>query len=307
MRWRTGANIAMALVCCNVTQAAEQVSDKSATRYSAEVGAGLEYDSNVAVDELDTSSSQSDYAATLDAELAVHKPLREGTDVSLSYDFNQNLYQEFDRVNRQTHIVGANLKQKLRRADAGLTAFYINSSLDGDGFLELTRLSPSVSGFLDRKWFGRGAYVYSDKSLAQSKGRDATTQAVEADLYFFHRGLRSYFNLGYRYRDENADFNQYDYRSHNLKLRYIHRFKLDQRSIKLELAWRFEDRDYLSDTPEIDAERNDRRQRLQVDVEVPLGERAAMQFYTGYGDYESNYTPADYNQTVTGSRVIYRW
>ncbi|WP_116365817.1 surface lipoprotein assembly modifier [Parahaliea mediterranea] len=306
MRWPSGTGVLLALACCHFAHADEKTTSRPA-EYAAEVGVGLEYDSNVAVDELDASSNQSDYAATLDAEVSMKKALSDKTDLGLSYDFNQNLYRDFDNVNRQTHILGANLSHDVGGADIGLTGFYINSRLDGSSFLRLSRLSPTVSGFLGKKWFGRAAYVYADKTLAQSPERDASTQAAEADLYFFRRGLRSYFNLGYRFRDEDAEGDPFDYQSNALKLRYIHRFDLLQRSIKLELAWRYEMRDYQSDTPSIGAEREDRRQRLQLDLEVPVMTRAALQFYAGYGDFESNFAPADYNQNIIGSRFIYRW
>lgn len=306
MRLPPGLGFLLVLVCWNSAQAAEKPKDRAA-QFSAEVAVGAEYDSNVAVEELDASSNESDYAATIDAEVSVDKPLSDSTELELSYDFSQNIYHEYTEVNRQTHILGANLEQDFNGADGGLTVFYINSLLEGDSFLKLLRVSPSVSGFLGKKWFGRGAYVYSDKTLAQNSLRDATTHAGEADLYYFRRGLRSYFNVGYRFKDENAAADRYDYRSHNIKLRYIHRFELPSRSVKLELAWRYEDRNYLSPTPSIGEKRSDERQRWQLDVEIPVWQQAAIQVYTTYGDYVSNYDPSDYSQLVTGSRFIYRW
>ena len=32
-----------------------------------------------------------------------------------------------------------------------------------------------------------------------------------------------------------------------------------------------------------------------------------MQFYLSYADYDSNYEPVDYTQTIAGTRFIYRW
>ncbi len=299
------AGTALMLLCCACHVAASE--NNNSASYSAELAVGGEYDSNVAIDELDASSNQSDNALTLDAEVAMENPLSATTELKLSYDFSQNIYQEFDELNRQTHIVGANLEHEFSKADTGLSLFYINSLLDGDKFLTLYRVSPSVSGFLGKTWFGRTAYVYSDKSLDQNSSRDATTNAGEGDLYYFYRGLRSYFNLGYRFRDEDANADRYDYRSNSVKLRYIHRFELPSRTIKLELAWRYEDRDYRSDTPSIGRERSDQRQRWQVDLELPLRGALAIEFYTSYGDYNSNYNAADYTQLVAGSRLSYRW
>jgi hypothetical protein len=191
--------------------------------------------------------------------------------------------------------------------DPGVSLYYINSRLDGNKFLEFYRASPYVSGFLSKKWFARAAYAYSDKSVHNREGRDATTNAGELDVYYFRRGLRSYFNLGYRFRDEDARADQYDYLSNSVKLRYIHRFELWSRLTKLELAWRYEDRDYSSDTPSIDEKRHDQRSRWRIDYEIPLIAKTAVQFFYGYANYQSNYPAADYDQTLVGTRFIYSW
>ena len=287
--------------------AAPEESQPSPADWSAEVAVGVEYDSNVSVEEVDVTSNQGDYAMTLDAGLGVKKDLSQRTEASLTYDFSQSIYDTFSQVDRQTHMLGAELGLDLRRADPALSVYYINSRLDGSQFLEMTRLSPSVSGFLAQKWFARGAYVYADKTLHDREGRDATTNAGEADLYFFVRGLRQYFNIGYRYRDDDADANQYDYISNSFKVRYVQRIELFSRLTRLELALRYEDRNYQSDTPSIGEERDDQRYRVRIDFEVPVYGAAAVQFFAGYADYESNYSPADYDQTLVGTRFIYTW
>ena len=276
-------------------------------QYGAEVGIGAEYDSNVSVSEVDRSTNQGDYALTMDASLEAKKGLSDKLDVSASYDFSQTLYEEFSRVDRQTHILGTELMLNSKQVDSGVSLYYINSRLDGDKFLELYRVSPSVSGFLARKWFARGAYVFSDKSIENRPGRDANTHSGEADLYYFRRGLRSYFNLGYRYKNEDADADRLDYTSNSVKLRYIHRFEIFSRLAKLELAWRYEDRDYSSITPSIDEDRSDDRHRWRADFEIPVLGRSALQFYYGYANYSSNYPSADYTQNLFGTRFLYRW
>ena len=276
-------------------------------QYSAEVGMGAEYDSNVSVEEVDRASNQGDYALTLDVGLEAQKELSRKIEVAATYDFSQVLYKDFSEVDRQTHILGTDLALNLDTVDTGVSFYYIISRLDNEKFLELYRVSPSVSGFLAKKWFARGAYVYSDKSIENRPGRDATTNSGEADLYYFRRGLRSYFNLGYRYKHEDADADRLDYTSNSLKLRYIHRFEIFSRMAKLELAWRYEDRNYSSVTPSIDEDREDQRHRWRADFEIPIIGRSAMQVYYGYANYDSNYSPADYTQNLVGTRFFYRW
>jgi hypothetical protein len=293
--------------CPGFAAAAEQAAALPPALWSAELGIGVEYDSNVSVQEVDVASNQGDYAMTLDAGLAVKKQLSNTVKAALTYDFSQSIYDKFSQVDRLTNIFGADIGVELGRADPALSVYYISSRLDGSQFLDLLRVSPSVSGFLSQKWFGRGAYVYSDKTIHDRRGRDATTNAGELDAYYFLRGLRQYFNFGYRYRDEDAKADQYDYQSNSVKLRFIQRFELFSRLTKLELAWRYEDRKYSSDTPSIGEKRHDQRNRLRMDFEVPVFGAGAVQFFVGYADYESNYKPAAYDQTLVGTRFIYSW
>lgn len=281
--------------------------DNPPPEWSALVGVGIEYDSNVAVDELDATTNQGDYALTLDGGLAVKQQLSEKAEAALTYDFSQSTYDKFSQVDRMTNMIGADLGLDLGRVDPAISVYYINSRLDGSPFLDLYRVSPSLSGFLGKKWFARGAYVYSDKTIKDSPGRDATTNAGEADAYFFLRGLRQYFNLGYRYRDDDAREDQYDYLSNAIKVRYIQRIELFSRLTTLELAWRYEDRKYRSDTPSIGQKRHDQRGRLRLDYAIPVFGYGAVQFFAGYADYESNYEPANYDQTLVGTRFVYNW
>ena len=274
---------------------------------SGEASAGLEYDSNVSVEEVDRSSNESDYAATFEAGIGAKQPLPLNTTLQLTYDFSTSLYKTFSEVNRQTHILGSAFAWKTEVIDSDLSLYYIHSRLDGDRFLELYRVSPALSGFLSRRWFARAAYVYQDKTIAERALRDATTNSGEFDLYFFARGLRQYVNLGYRYKDEDAQAAQLDFRSDSFKLRYVQRIDAWSKLLKLELSWRYEDRDYRSDTPSIGEKRRDDRHRLGVDLEIPLGERSAVQLYFGHGDYASNLQRVDYRQNIAGTRLLYRW
>jgi hypothetical protein len=268
---------------------------------------GFEYDTNVSVDEVDLSSGESDYALTSDIKLGTRHLFTATTQGSLSYDVSRSDYREFSRVDRLTQILGADISTELGQSSAGLSTYYIDSRLDGDGFLTFLRVSPSLSGFLSQRWFARGAYVYSERAIDARPLRDADTHSAEVDAYYFHRGLRSYANLGYRYRDENAVADELDFRAHSLKLRYIRRFYLGERRAKAEFALRYEVRDYRFDEPTIDEPRDDDRLRLKIDFELPLTKRFTWQAYYSYGDYESNLPRADFTQTIIGTRLQFTW
>lgn len=296
-----------ALMSTAVAAYAQPSKEASKTRWSAEIGIGGEYDTNVSVDEVDLSSGQSDYAFTADFELGLRHDFSERTKVSVNYDASQATYRQFSRVNRITQILGADISHDLGRSSAGMSAYFIDSRLDGEPFLRYLRLSPSLSGFLSQRWFARGAYVYSEREIEERTARDAETHSGEMDIYYFHRGLRSYANLGYRYRDEDSVAPEFDFSSHSLKLRYIRRFDLWKRKAKAEIALRYELRDYRFDEPTIGEPRDDRRLRGKLDFELPLTPRFTWQLYYSYGDYLSNLPRADFTQTIIGSRLQYAW
>jgi hypothetical protein len=284
-----------------------QDGEGSKREWSIELAVGAEYDTNVTVDEVDLSSGQADHATIVDFGVGMKQALGERASFALNYDLSQSNYDEFSQVNRRTQIIGADINAVVGDATAGFSAYYIDSQLDGDGFLEYLRLSPSVSGFLSRRWFARAAYVHSERRIDQRERRNADTNTGEIDLYYFHRGLRSYANIGYRYRREDAIAPELDFEAYGLKLRYIRRLDVFGKRLKSEVAVRYEVRDYLSAEPTIEKPRNDDRLRVKVDLELPINERLSWQVYYSYGDYESNLPRADFTQTIVGTKLHIRW
>lgn len=300
--------LASAIACATAAPLrAQESGEQVLTTWTVEAGAGFEYDTNVSVSEVDVSSGQSDYAVTADFQLGARHRFSERVQSNLTYDISQASYREFSRVDRVTQFLGADLNADIAGASAGVSAYYIDSRLDGDGFLNFLRLSPALSGFVSQRWFARGAYVYSERDIDERPRRDAETHAGEVDFYYFHRGLRSYANIGYRYRDEDAVADEFDFRAHAFKLRYIRRFDLFGRRAKAEVAVRYELRDYRNDEPTIEEPRNDDRLRWKLDVEIPLTDRFTWQGYYSYGDYVSNLPRADFTQTILGTRLQYQW
>ena len=284
----------------------DEASGPKAT-WSRELGVGGEYDTNVSVSEVDLSSGESDYAFTSDFELGVKRPLGETIKASASYSVSQSRYGEFSRVDRLTQIAGANIDKDFGNANGSLSVYFIDSKLANDGFLEFLRVSPALSGFVSKRWFLRGAYVYSERTIDDRPERDAQTVTGEIDAYYFHRGLRSYMNLGLRYRNEDTGAPELDFSGQAIKLRYIRRFDALGRQGKFEAAMRFEERDYRSPEPTIGEKRRDDRLRWKFDLELPLSKAIALQAYYSYGDFDSNLPRADFFQTIVGTRLQISW
>ena len=291
------------LPCLLVLASTCSTSVRGETTVSGDLSLGYEYDSNVTVDELDRSSSVGDGGLVSSVNLALDHDINDDTSGSLSYGYSRIDYDQFDFLSRETHIIGANLSSRVGDVTFGMNYFYIDARLDGRDFLTYHRVSPSLSGFVSKKWFLRGAYVYGDKKISRRPGRDAENHGAELDLYYFWQGLRRYVNLGYVYRDEDSRADRFDYKAHQVKLRAVQRFEILGKLSTLELAIRYEDRDYSGITPSIGEERSDERYRLNIELAVPVTEAVTWSIYAGYSDYYSNLPSADYDQNLAGTRV----
>jgi hypothetical protein len=275
-------------------------------QWTLEAGLGVGYDSNVAIDEIDSTVGTGDNATLATVDVSVEKLLSESSKAKLNYRYASTDYEQFEDLSRQTHLIGASFSKDLGNLNSGLHYFYVDARLDNNPFLTYQRVSPFISGFISQRWFARSAIVYADKVLEDRPGRNAVTHAGEVDAYYFWRGLRRYFNLGYIYKDEDNEADRFDYQSHAIKLRFVQRFEVFSLLSRLELTARYEDRDYSAITPRINDFRNDRRLRFQLDYEVPLNEHFSWTFYAGYSDYQSNLTSAAYDQTTVGTLVEWR-
>ena len=274
---------------------------------SVEFSAGVEYDSNVSVDEIDNNTGADDFAAVLDADLEFEKEISENTEFSLGYSFSQSLHDEFTNFDIQSHFASADLSHDFGSFDFGGAYRFIYTRLGGDGFLVMQQISPYFTKFFGKKIFVRADYTYTDKDFENRTDRDTTGHSGGADIYWFLDGVRTYFVTGYKYKDENAVDSQFDYASHNIKARFSQRIPIGKRDAKLKLGWRYETRDYSSITPSIGAIRDDDRHRFQAELEIPLSDRIYTLLEYEYADYSSNLPSADYTQSVASTRLGVRF
>ncbi|HJR70114.1 MAG TPA: surface lipoprotein assembly modifier [Gammaproteobacteria bacterium] len=270
------------------------------------LGAGFEYDSNVAVLELDTSTNAGDRAALLDFGIAYDKAGTGRFDVQAGYDFSQSLHDDFDAFDVRIHRGSATLSYDLGRVDIGTTLQHAYAELDGSEFLTLKQISPYLSKLVGQRLFLRFSYAHSDKEFASSPSRAATADALSSDVYVFVDGLTTYLLFGYRHDDEDAIDAQFDYGGDMFRVQLTKRLNRE-RELTLRTSVRVEDRDYDSPTPSIGAPRRDDRTRLEVSLEVPMGERTVAQIAYEHADNRSNLPSVDFAENVVSVRFRTRF
>ena len=273
-------------------------SGEVADAVSFEVGAGLEYDSNVAVLELDASTGAGDAAALLDFGVAYDRSGNAKLDFGAGYNFSETAHEDFKAFDVRIHRGSANMSYDLGRFDIGATLQYADAELDGTDFLALTQLSPYLSGLVGRRLFLRFAYLDSDKDFADNPARDAATGSFSSDAYVFINGLKTYLVFGHRYDDEDAGFDELDYTGQRFGVQLSQRFMARGREITLKTHVRAESRDYRAVTPSIGELRRDDRLELGIVVEIPVGQRVVTRVSLRHADNESNLPSVSFAETV---------
>lgn len=271
--------------------------------FSASFSAGVEYDSNISVIEIDTATQEDDFAAVLDFGVGFEKDVGEDTKFKAGYDFGQDLQFDVTAFDTQSHRGSAELSHNFGVAEIGASYNYVYSKLGGDGFLSVHRLSPYAATYVaGKKAYLRATYIYTDKDFVGRIDRDSEVNAGGAEAFIFLNGLKTYVIAGYRYEVEDAVSPEFDFNAHNVKARLIQSVPLGAKPGKFKIGWRFEDRNYDSVTPSILAVRNDERQRFDASFEIPLSEVMFAEIEYRYDDFRSNLPSADFTQNVATIR-----
>ncbi len=265
--------------------------------------AGVQYDSNVAILDLDASSGRSDVAAQL--EFGVNYNGRPTSQLTLNggYHLSQSLHQEFDAFDLRIHRASAGFAYDVGGFNTGLAGHHIIAELDGSEFLTMRQYSPHLSRLFGTRLFMRFAHTWSDKTFRTNPGRDATANAVSADAYVFLNGLSTYLIAGARYDDEDARAGHFDFRGDRLRLQLVHRISTATRQLTLRTQVRTERRNYRAPTPAIEEVRRDRRHRLEVLLDIPFGEQLVTRLGMTHADNRSNLPAVDFTENVVSVQL----
>lgn len=285
-----------AMMASPATAQSKTKTDKSP--FSLRVTIGAEYDSNVSVDSIDQTTNIGDNSALFKAKANYKMPLGNDTDLKLGYSFSQSSHETFSNFDIRSQMASANLVHDFGPFKAGLAYRHSNAQLDGEDFLTLKQISPYISGFVAKKVFIRTSYTQTDKSFDNRPVRDAESRMLGADAYFFLRGIRRYWIIGYKRENEDAIGPEFDFDANHFRMKYQQRFVLGGKDLKMALGWRYEGRAYNGMTPSINMIREDNRNRYQAEIEYPLTRSSFVQLELERADYDSNLPSADYNQNL---------
>lgn len=277
-------------------------------RWKVSGSLGVEYDDNVSTDETDSRSGQSDKALLIDLGAAYKPEFGAAYGLEIGYDFSQSLHEDLDRFDLQTHSVSASVEREVAPWDLGFIYLYSRSLLDGDDFLGIHSLTPSVGRAVNEQWYVSLRYGLQVKDFKQGVNdpRDAVNNGLTFDNFIFFDQARSYVSLGYRIEGEDADGRQFDYLGHFFHARAKLRLPIDalqKWNPVARLGLEFWTKDYDNVTPSIGAKRDDDRTTISAALQLDLTDHVNSELAVENIEASSNLPSADFDETIVTFRI----
>lgn len=262
---------------------------------SGNVAMGAEYNSNLSVTELESSSGQSDVAGTVDANANVSWEPNDRFAAEGGYSYSASRYQDIDTYDLDLHLLFADLSYDFTALTLGTNYYFADADLGSDSFLTLNQYSLYAGKLFSDQWYLRGALNFTDKDFDTFNGRDADNEGYSVELYRFFNDGRTSVSGGYTYEEEATRDLSFLYAADTLRLRLNHRFSVASRDARFQLGYRLQDREYDYITPSIGVPRDDGAQVIDARLEMDVAKNLAVIGRVEHGNHESRLPSADFN------------
>ncbi len=260
-------------------------------------------DSNVAIQEIDVQSSNGDTALSSSAAIAFTQRWADAFEATIDASLYDTRYSDLSAFDVNTQLLSANFAYELNSAELGVSVYRANSTLDGEKFLTVSHLQPSVSGFIQESLYYRLGYGIESKRFFIEEGREADRDSLAGDLYYFLSGSSSYLSLGLRVFDEDSDNDFFDYSGNSIKLAWIKKTEVFSKSAKFNVGISVAKQDYAVAADENGQKQKEDHLTLYSRLHMNLSESVYVEFAYEYFDSQSNVAELDYDQNIIESVI----
>jgi hypothetical protein len=282
-------------LCAGTASPAATQADASV---SATVAAGIAYDSDVAVLDLDKTSGTSDLAALLELGLAWQWRRAGGPGIRAGYDLSQARQFDLREFDQRTQRFSLEASASRGETEFGLLLNRADATLGGERFLQFSQASPYVSRRFAERLVLRMAWAWTDKDFSTHTARDARGRTLSGDAFVLLDGIRHYLMLGYRHDDERAQSKAFEYTGNRWSAHWIRRVAAGRHEPLLRAGLRYEERHYAGAGLLLDAPRRDQRVRLETRIELPVSPRLTGVASYEFADHRSNLAAVDFSEQL---------
>ncbi|WP_027328501.1 surface lipoprotein assembly modifier [Marinimicrobium agarilyticum] len=265
------------------------------------VSAGARHEDNLVVEELDSVSRESGSAWVGSVDLDLEHELAGGRELGAGYFMEQRTFEQHPEYDLGLHYGYGDLSQRLGPVRVTTRLDGSVAYLGGTRLLENRQIGMELSSLVNRSLYVRGELSFKQTDLLQAPERNNDDTRTQLAGYYFLDGTSHYVSANYRFSAKRAQQFRFDYDAHRFGLLYNRRLSS---WATLKLDWRYEERQYLSDTSTTaNGVRLDERQRWRARLEVPFTERWELELRYEHRDYASNLDSVDYTDNRLEARL----
>jgi len=263
------------------------LSDSAVTIEAADIGTDMDANSDSAV------------AFMFGTEYQLNKKL------SVSYEFYNEGYQDLSENDTQYHSFNASYDRNIGPLDFFLNASHMDMTLDGDDFLVMDLIIPSLSYYFDSGIYLNLSHTWIDKSFEEFNDFDAKNNATGITAYYFFSNSKAYISLNYTQGEESANTDNNDYDEDTTTLAFQYPVSTGDYKSKFNISYSARQRDYAKVTDTVNIKSREERDRLKVYLDTELNDNWALRATYDFKDRDSNLATSTYESHYFGFRVTY--
>ena len=263
------------------------LSDSAVTIEAADIGTDMDANSDSAV------------AFMFGTEYQLNKKL------SVSYEFYNEGYQDLSENDTQYHSLNASYDRNIGPLDFFLNASHMDMTLDGDDFLVMDLIIPSLSYYFDSGIYLNLSHTWIDKSFEEFNDFDAKNNATGITAYYFFSNSKAYISLNYTQGEESANTDNNDYDEDTTTLAFQYPVSTGDYKSKFNISYSARQRDYAKVTDTVNIKSREERDRLKVYLDTELNDHWALRATYDFKDRDSNLATSTYESHYFGFRVTY--
>ncbi|MEE9259117.1 MAG: tetratricopeptide repeat protein [Nitrospinaceae bacterium] len=221
----------------------------------------IQFDDNVTVVEQDEVTGKEDTAYIFEFGSGYNLSSKPAFGMSVGYDFYQSFFKEQSDLDFQSHSFSLGTSHEAETWDTRLDYSFVHTTLGQEGFLNMHNIIPRFGFSLSSNLYTSISYMFQDKNFVSLNVRDATNHSGTVNQFIFFMDNKAYALLGYKYDDEDALDNEFDYRGHLLTAGFNLQLPWDS---KLFSSYQYNLRLYKNLTAEIERDRRDEKQTVKM-------------------------------------------
>lgn len=280
-----------------------------AATLETELSLGIESDSAVRLESLDALDTE-DPQYTPMSDTGFMGDLGWRYSVTDALELNGSIgtlrYQDDSANDTDTLAVGLFYETRLGQLDAAVDLNHTDMTLDGDAFLTLQSIAPSLSYFTEGGLFLLATANFSDKKIKINSAFDATKRDFSLQGFYFFNGFQSYVAFNGAIGAENARDNDFDYDETRLSATLKHPLMVGPSGSKLNLLLEHRERDYPK-VATATRKNYETRTRVRLYADVVITTQATLRASYDAKARDTDQSTSDYDSEVLGLRLTYRF